>query len=481
MKFNLNQSIHRVISLGPSELYKKIVWRVARRLKVFLFKTKKHPLNLTEKSIDDRISFVNLSYLTQCPFETNKKIIDKADDICRNKFHIHEIGCISWDTKTIPWDTWEPLNVRLFHRHDFLILLVRAFNLTQSHKYRDCIKNLLPDLIRHYPIDMIMRYDKTIDIAIRILNWSAICSLTGENVWSKNHLNYWLLQIEWMKANLSPGGNHRLIEGVGLFAAGLYFGEFSNAKKWKIFGKEIILKEMERQVFEDGIHAEQSFYYHIVCTTLFLKFYLLCKKANIKIDRNFSNRLKKMLEYVAYSQKPNGKHPMIGDGCEIGEIYEREHWEGMALLPALNQLFNKGVIIDDYQRDAFGWFMEPTPIKNNDSNNSLFNLSSNIYEKSGHAIFQNNSGQYLYFNCGPFGFPPHPHHGHADALSVEICLNYQDLILDSGGYAYRKDKYRQYVRGTSIPSQKFCHIFWQFKFLCSYPYALSKITLHGIR
>jgi hypothetical protein len=37
------------------------------------------------------------------------------------------------------------------------------------------------------------------------------------------------------------------------------------------------------------------------------------------------------------------------------------------------------------------------------------------------------------------------------------------------------------VSSSSIPSQKFCHIFWQFKFLCSYPYALSKITLHGIR
>ncbi len=164
---------------------------------------------------------------------------------------------------------------------------------------------------------MVIKYDKAIDIAIRFLNWSSVCNLIGKCTWSNSELYYWYTQIEWIRTKLSPGGNHRLLEGLALFAAGVFFYEIKQSNIWISQGKKILLNEINHQVHDDGVHAEQSMYYHQVCTTHFLKFVVICHRLDQKLRESFETKFVKMLNYVWMTQKPDGSHPMVGDGDQL--------------------------------------------------------------------------------------------------------------------------------------------------------------------
>ena len=56
---------------------------------------------------------------------------------------------------------------------------------------------------------------------------------------------------------------------------------------------------------------------------------------------------------------------------------------------------------------------------------------------------------YLLFDCGPFGYPLAPNHGHADALSFEIHACGQTILVDPGYYsAHLGNDWRNFFRGT---------------------------------
>jgi hypothetical protein len=320
--------------------------------------------------------------------------------------------------------------------------------MTGDQKYRQCLDELITVLPQCYPIAEIVKYDKAIDSAIRFLNWSAICTLIGKAKWSKSELRYWFLQIEWIRANESPGGNHKLLECLCIFAAGLFFYEIRKSKEWREHGLKVVIEEMQLQVAEDGIHASQSMYYHQVCATHFLKFFLCCLRSEIVLPSEFMNRLKKMLESIWWLKKPDDTHPMIGDGAQL-VTQDREHWEARALIPVYDRLVG---IDSANSHEAADWFLSKDesfprfmPIKK-------VHRHSQIFPLAGYVVLQNGSDHYLFFNCGPLGYEPFPHHGHADALSVEICLNRKTIVMDPGGYAYKNDGIRKFIRGTSAHS-----------------------------
>lgn len=449
------QSYRRLIRLRYTEIIEKIRWRLSRKLKVLLFQlSTTKGVRIADIRVGKRISFVNDDFLESVEYCYSERLFKEADDICDGYFLIHDSGRIQWKLDTTPWREWKSDEVRSFHRHDFLITLLRVSRCSRTNKYSTMIELLIGNLFMSYPIDMIIKYDKPIDIAIRFLNWSAVYSLLKKYSLTKKELVHWYKQIEWMRANMSPGGNHRVLESLCLFAAGIFFCEIVQSKKWMYEGKKILLKEMEKQVWDDGVHAEQSMYYQQIVTTHFLKFVLLCKKKGHKLPKSFMEQFLRMLEYVWLVEKPDGVHPMIGDGDELTSE-EREHWEARALIP----FYLKMQKVSNCGNESLEWFCHTVPDdlvmlddwkkKNKTNPCQIKKRKSHLFERGGHAILRDNEGNYLFFNCGHFGYRPYPHHGHADALSAEICMNGETVVMDTGGYAYRNDIYRYFARSTA--------------------------------
>lgn len=438
--------LERLKEIGLKEASNKLIWRIKR-----IFSRGKFSLILKNKNIRindftdaEKISFVNEDYLHVQTKTSKPELMKEAHGILNGLFTVHDHGEVRWDYGTKPWNKWNTDTVRSFHRHDFLITLVRAYKESQNQEFLDAVKNLLNLLPNCYSFDLIAKYDKAIDIAIRILNWTAAASLTKFDL--KTDCNgqasrYWYQQIEWMKANMSPGGNHLLLEALALFASGLFFPELSTSKSWKEEGLKIVVHEIYRQVHDDGVHAEQSMFYHQICATHFFKFFTLCNKSKTALPANFQRRLQAMIDYIIAAEKPDGTHPMIGDG-DMLVTEDREHWEARELVACYKHGLGGS---DDFSAHYHGWFQVYPHFENKKENAP----ETRAFQDGGHVFFKDGLGQYLFFNCGQFGYSAYPHHGHSDALSVEICLNNQTIAMDAGGYAYRNDPIRHFVRSTS--------------------------------
>ena len=441
--------IRRLQNVGLREVKKKILLRILKLIKKITYLTitiNKEPTLLVEQGIN-RVSYVNSNFFDCNLSDVSPDILKAADEILNNRYYVHDFGKVECELKSVQWEDWPVDLVRSFHRHDFYITLARAFRQTNKSRYKKAIKRLVKELPQYSPIETVKKYDKSIDIAIRILNWTAICPLINKNNWEPGELTYWFHQVEWIIVNLSPGGNHRLLEGLGLFAAALYFSEIKQAAKWLEIGKRIVLYEMNCQVSTEGIHLEQSMYYHQICSTHFLKFYMLCHRSNIALSKEFTRRFKKMLKYIWFSQKPDGSHPMIGDGDQMLSN-DREHWEARSLIPVYGYLYKTAVSFDENYLESANWFLDTKSYKQLRLDEFSDKRHSVVFKHSGHAILKSDSGNYLYFNCGPIGYKPYPHHGHSDALSVEICINNKAIVIDPGGYGYYNDHYREYLRST---------------------------------
>jgi hypothetical protein len=445
---------YQLKKFGFREIIQKLNWRVQKKIKKIYFdnviRPSKRDLIAPKKVL--RLAFVNDQFLKHPFVYPNELLLKEADRICEGYFEIHDYGVTHCDIEKSDWRSWEAGRIRSFHRHDFLITLTRAIKVNSNKRpiYLGKLNSFLAILPDIYHFDDIYKYDKAVDIAIRILNWTAVCALFSQQDWVENHHRYCYLQVEWMRANLSPGGNHKLLEGLALYAAGQFFPELPNSAIWRHQGQDIVVHEMYRQVAEDGVHKEQSMFYHQVCVTHFMKFFLLSQKANDAIPQAFIDRLRSMLQYVYETQKPDGTHPMIGDGDQLS-TEDREHWEAKALIPLYGHFFGQddGSVYGT-DSDAADWFIETdlTAAKSPPSLPSAERESS-VFAKGGHIVLRHKDDHYLFFNCGEFGYPPYPHHGHADALSFELCMNGQTIMMDAGGYGYHDDPIRHFVRSTA--------------------------------
>jgi hypothetical protein len=63
---------------------------------------------------------------------------------------------------------------------------------------------------------------------------------------------------------LSQKNNHGISEGVGLWTIGLLFPELKDSEEWKARGREVIEKEVRRQIYADGSYVQHSMNYHRV-------------------------------------------------------------------------------------------------------------------------------------------------------------------------------------------------------------------------
>jgi len=94
---------------------------------------------------------------------------------------------------------------------------------------------------------------------------------------------------------------------------GILFQETKEGKKWLETGLNALKEEMQFQVYPDGSDFEGSISYHRLVTELFLSTTLLCLKNGISFPQWYMSRLEKMIEFVMYYTKPDGKAPQIGD------------------------------------------------------------------------------------------------------------------------------------------------------------------------
>jgi len=353
----------------------------------------------------------------------------------------------------VPWE---------LSRFQHVATLGQAYWLTDDENYAQEFVHEVDDWIDRNPPKFGVNWACTMEVAIRVANW-----ILGFYFFKDSQAFTDELLVKFLKSllvhgrhimdNLENKGlttNHYLADLVGLIYLGIAFPEFKDAKGWCEFGIQELVKEMDKQVYDDGMNFEASTCYHRLALELLFYPAVLCRLNGIEFTQSFVNKMKKMFDFVLYVLKPNGRMPQIGDN-DNGRL----HILGKRDILDMAYLLTFATIwFDDsrYKIEEFGfapealWMFGPEAYKlwKELPARSVEELESRAFRDGGIYVMQYKK-DYIVISCGTNGQGGIGGHAHNDKLSFELCVDGEDIIVDPGTYVYTADpKLRNRFRAT---------------------------------
>lgn len=149
-------------------------------------------------------------------------------------------------------------------------------------------------------------------------------------------------------ANYSDQGNHLLFEAQRMIYAGAFFPEFKEAPAWRKSGIDILNREVNVQVYNDGGQFELDPHYHLAAINIF------CKALGIADVNGFRNEfpqeyldtIEKMIMFYANISFPDYTNPCFSDA----KITEKK--EMLKNYRAWSKLFPKTKLSSIWQQTA---------------------------------------------------------------------------------------------------------------------------------
>lgn len=418
------------------------------------------------------------------PAETDE-IIQRAEQICKHQFDLLGYRAldygpeIDWHCDRVhgiqaprkPWFqiryldfaevgdskvTWE------LNRHQHFVTLAKAFRLTGNEKFASELFAQWRHWHRENPYPIGINWASSLEVSFRSLSWiwfyflmsgsrvlragfrSELCrklAVSGRHI--ESHLSTYF----------SPN-THLLGEALALFFIGTLFPELPHAARWQRRGWQTLQREAERQLREDGLHFEQSLYYHVYTLDFFLHASVLASLNGIPLPVQWNRRLECGLEALCVLGRA-GSVPRLGDD-DGGRLFDGQRNRTEHLLDPLSTaavMFRRG----DFKRVAGGlreetlWLLgeagaeefERLPMAPPAQDSTAF-AGSGLYLMTA-AV----TSQQLVIDAGPQGADT-AGHGHADALSITANRGYTAFLIDPGTFEYLGNDLRERnrFRGT---------------------------------
>jgi len=352
--------------------------------------------------------------------------------------------------------TWE------LNRHQHLVTLAKAHRLTQDERFTVELYQQWYDWQTENPYSIGINWASSLEVGFRSLSWLwALHLLDGSPVVSprfrldvRQALGLSGRHIERYLSTYSSPNTHLLGEGVALFFIGTLCPQFSAASRWRRRGWEIVLREAERQVQPDGMHFEQSTYYHVYALDFFLHARTLAACNQIPIPAQFDRTLEKMLEVLS-ALGQTGAPPRLGDD-DGGRVFNPRRNRAEHLLDPLTL----GAVIfgrADFKAGAGSlteelvWLLGPGGVAKFDQLPAVRPpLVSARYASSGIYVMASPepAPQQAVIDAGSQGTGT-AGHGHADALSLQFSVSGREWLVDPGTFAYvSQGGERELFRGT---------------------------------
>ena len=371
----------------------------------------------------------------------------------------------------IPWPAIRFLNFAKMGDHkviwelnrlQFLVTLAKAYRMTGDQRFAAGLKELWYDWRRKNPYPVGVNWASTLEVAFRALSllWAAFL-LEGTPADSEAFQrdttrevarSAWYIS-RFLSTYFSPN-THLLGEGAALFLIGLRYPGLADAGEWRETGWRIVCEEARRQVRTDGLHFEQSIYYHVYALDFFLHARLMAARNQVAVPKELDETIRGMMLALAQLSQA-GALPRFGDD-DGGRLFDpsRNRPEHM-----LDPLSTGAALFRDagFKAAAPGlceetlWLLGPESAEAFDAlppaalpARSVALPASGIYAMTspGPPVSQ------LFIDCGELGALS-AGHGHADTLSVQLVKQGRHWLTDPGTCAYADGSARERFRGTS--------------------------------
>jgi len=349
------------------------------------------------------------------------------------------------------------------NRFQHFFALSQAYLISDEDKYAKEIINEIDDWIDNNPYLTGVNWTSSLELALRLISWGwALYSLyiSGWNIDNeiKEKISTSIYQqLDYISNHLSAyssANNHLIGEAAGLVIAATLFDFEEKSLKWQKKGFKILQKELDRQIFDDGLNKEQALAYHCFTFDFFLLSFLVLEKNGREIPSEMWTKLEKMPEVLMYLADGNLNLPNIGDSDDGFVVkFSNDQIPLKSIFNIASIIFNRGdfkYLSGNAVDEKALWLLGTDSVEKYTGIEPLVPFKKSIYLKdSGYAVL-NDENIHGVLDIGSLGYLSIVAHGHSDALS--ICLNYKnkEFLIDPGTYAYHtKEKWRNYFKGTS--------------------------------
>jgi len=490
MSANYRKYRERLAGITCEEFRVRTFQECAKRLDAFCFGRLKHRPEYKAKGAG-KFFFsgeelgTNITFLRHRLPETVQATIAGAERICRHQFDL--LGYegldygpeIDWhldavNGKRAPLRPWFKINYLDYsevgdvkvtwelNRHQHLVTLAKAYCFTGDEKFVEEIIRQWYSWRQHnlYPIGV--NWASSLEVAFRSISWLWIlhllqkCKLVSSEFKSYVHQALMLCgrYIErYLSTYFSPN-THLLGEGVALFFLGVLLNNRSTGR-WKQRGWDIVLAQADRQIQPDGMHFEQSMYYHVYALDLFLHARILAANNEIPIPAKLDCILEQMLDALCLLGRTS-MPPRLGDD-DGGRLFNpcrnrAEHFLDPLSTGAVLFARSDFKAVNPDLLEETVWLLGSEkasklhPVLISAPRESVALRSSGLYL----MIFPSKPTSRLAIDAGPHGAAGGGH-GHADALSIQLAVGGREVLVDPGTFVYASaGAERQMFRGTAF-------------------------------
>jgi hypothetical protein len=400
----------------------------------------------------DLLGYRDLAYGSPVDWHTDKVHRKRAPRriFCRIKYlDFAEVG----DAKV----TWE------LNRHQHLVILAKAYHLTGDSRFAE-------ELVRPWyhwqavnPYPTGINWTSSLEVAFRALSWLWVRALLAETPVLTTEFAHDLLRKlalcgryidRYLSTYFSPN-THLLGEGVALFFLGTLCPSLRSASRWREKGWKIVLEEARHQAYADGMHFEQSIYYHVYALDFFIHAVLLAAQNGVATPPELDATIARMTDALAALCRARIA-PRFGDD-DGGRLFDpaRNQTEHM-----LDPLATGAILFGRSDLKALSgglceetlWLLGRAGARRFDEiRNEPPAMDSRALSDSGLYVMASSDPvpQQLILDAGPQGSLS-AGHGHADALSVQLLAGGRALLTDPGTFEYvGEGPERNQFRGTA--------------------------------
>lgn len=330
--------------------------------------------------------------------------------------------------------------------------------------YASCSEQSIPYIIRSLdcwlqdnPYLCGVNWTSSLELGLRVISWSLLyprieyqltCDTNLVRRWLDS-LYLHLQRIHQHRSAYSSANNHLIGELVGLYVGAVCFPLWCESRNWAMEARELLEREIQAQISEDGINREQAMSYHLFTLELLLLAYAIAKNLGEPFSKSYEQRLRAMLHYLDAVATPTGDLPWYGDSDEGRGFMFSMSESALIVTTQLGALLFDDARLSRFSTDLTAATRALAP------NSALAftegrRADSELFLDGGMAVVDTLDGNSkLIIDFGPLGYTSIAAHGHADALSIWLAIDNDYFIVDCGTYAYHSDpEWRTFFRST---------------------------------
>lgn len=394
-----------------------------------------------EKQIDRIATFINekdASFLLQKANElqANTFVFDKTWDMERCKTP-YTLDCIDWNVQRNEDEEW----CFMLNRMDYLNYVMLAGTIYNEKKYFETGKGLILDWIAQHKHIVPMPSTRTIDTGIRLMNiMEALPYLYAYQMIDKEELQCIVesmhMQIQYLKEayltkyTLSNWGSMQTCAIISCMPLLKEAYQDDPIFQWAV---EELRIQLDIQVYDDGLHWEQSTMYHVEVFVYGMKALYYQRLYGFKFPKSIQTQVYKLCDALLYQATPKLEIETFGDSDRVcisdvftkgASLFLKKEWKHVAFshfdiesLYSFGGRYAKNYVLLAAQ--------QPTSNTFDGYDSGMFTIRSSWEHDANFTMFTNGS-----LGSG---------HGHSDNLHVSLYRKGIPILIDAGRFTYRED------------------------------------------